>query len=213
MNSSLPNRDKFFEHYISRLFMFLLFTIIICKFRLKYIHVYSTMITIDVVILALIVFGVIKGVFKGLFVEVASIIALFLGSYGAIHFSNYASTLLSQALDWSEGSINIFSFVVTFLVIVLSIIITARGITKLANIMSLGIINRLLGGVFGGIKIAFIISILILILNNFKLMKVFVSNEDIKKAMFYKHVESIAPAILPIFIKQGRKLDFLETTG
>ena len=168
---------------------------------------------IDVVILALIVFGTIKGVFKGLFVEVASILALFLGSYGAIHFSNYASTLLSQVFDWSEGSINIFSFVVTFLVIVLSIIIAARGITKLANIMSLGIINRLLGGIFGGIKIAFIISILILILNNFSLIKVFVSNEGIKKSMFYRHVEIIAPAILPIFVKQGRKLDFLEAKG
>ena len=171
------------------------------------------MTTIDVVILALIVFGIIKGVIKGLFVEVASILALFLGSYGAIHFSNYASTLLSQAFDWSEGSINIFSFVVTFLVIVLSIIIAARGITKLVNIISLGIINRLLGGIFGGIKIAFIISILILILNNFSLIKVFVSNEDIKNSMFYKHVEIIAPTILPVFVKQGRKIDFLETTG
>ena len=171
------------------------------------------MTTIDVVILALIVFGIIKGVIKGLFVEVASILALFLGSYGAIHFSNYASTLLSQAFDWSEGSINIFSFVVTFLVIVLSIIIAAKGITKLVNIMSLGIINRLFGGIFGGIKIAFIISILILILNNFSLINVFISNEDIKKSMFYRRVEIIAPAILPIFAKQGRKLDFLETTG
>ena len=38
--------------------------------------------------------------------------------------------------------------------------------TKLVNVMSLGIINRLLGGVFGGPKISLLISVLILVLNN-----------------------------------------------
>jgi len=171
------------------------------------------MTTIDVVILVLIVYGIIKGAFKGLLVELASILALYLGSYGAIRFSNYASTLLSQTLDWSEGSINIFSFVITFLVIALSIIIAAKGITKIVNIMSLGIINKLLGAIFGGIKIAFIISILILMLNNFNLMKLFVSNEGIKNSIFYKRIETIAPEVLPIFVNQSRKLDLLETTG
>jgi membrane protein required for colicin V production len=76
--------------------------------------------------------------------------------------------------------------------------------------MSLGIINRLLGGVFGGLKIALLISVLILVLNNFSITKLIVSEDKIKKSISYTPIESIAPAILPAFIKQSNQNDFLK---
>ena len=47
---------------------------------------------IDIIIGALILYGVVKGLFKGLFVEVTSLLALLVGVYGAVHFSNYAAS-------------------------------------------------------------------------------------------------------------------------
>ena len=49
---------------------------------------------IDIIIGALILYGVVKGLFKGLFVEVTSLLALLVGVYGAVHFSNYAAEIL-----------------------------------------------------------------------------------------------------------------------
>ena len=43
---------------------------------------------LDIIILVLLVLGLINGFRKGLFVEVASLVALVAGIYGAIHFSN-----------------------------------------------------------------------------------------------------------------------------
>ena len=169
------------------------------------------MAVIDIVFFTLIGFGVIKGLFKGFFVEVASVAALLIGSYGAVHFSNYAYSALSGFLDWSKRNINILAFIMTFLVIVLSIMLIGKAMTKLVNVMSLGIINRQLGGVFGGLKIALLISVLILVLNNFSILKLIVAEDDLKKSTIYNHVQGIAPAIMPAFVEQTKQMDFLRS--
>ena len=169
------------------------------------------MAVIDIVFCALIGFGVIKGLFKGFFVEVASIAALLIGSYGAVHFSNYAYSALIGFLDWSKRNINILSFIITFLIIVLSIMLIGKAMTKLVNVMSLGIINRLLGGVFGGLKISLLISVLILVLNNFSILRLIVTEEDLKKSIIYNQVKNIAPSIMPAFIEQTKQMDLLRS--
>jgi membrane protein required for colicin V production len=98
----------------------------------------------------------------------------------------------------------------TFLVIVLSIMLIGKAMTKLVNVMSLGIINRLLGGVFGGLKIALLISVLILVLNNFSILKLIVTEDDLKKSTIYNHVQGIAPSIMPAFVEQTKQMDFLK---
>ena len=77
------------------------------------------MTVIDIILGALLLFGLIRGFMKGLFVEVASSVALIAGVYGAIHFSNFAADLLESRLDWDEKYINIVAFAITFVIIVL----------------------------------------------------------------------------------------------
>ena len=67
---------------------------------------------IDIVLAALILFGFVRGLFKGLFVEIASLLALVLGIYGAIHFSFYTAEFLDAKVDWNEKTINIVAFAV-----------------------------------------------------------------------------------------------------
>ncbi len=88
---------------------------------------------IDIVLAALILFGFIRGLFKGLFVEIASLLALVLGIYGAIHFSYFAAGFLESKVDWSEKTINIVAFAITFVIIVLAISLAGKALTKLAD--------------------------------------------------------------------------------
>ena len=97
---------------------------------------------IDIILAALLLFGFIRGLFKGLFVEIASLLALVLGIYGAIHFSNYAATFLQAKVDWDEQAINVTAFAITFVVIVLAIALAGKALTKLANFAALGILNN-----------------------------------------------------------------------
>ncbi len=118
---------------------------------------------LDIILGALLLFGLVRGFMKGLFVEVASLLALVAGVYGAIHFSNFAADLLQSRFDWSEKTINITAFAITFVIIVLAISLAGKALTKIADFAALGIINKLLGGVFGALKIGLILSVLLIV--------------------------------------------------
>ena len=168
------------------------------------------MVIIDIILGALILFGIIRGFFKGLFVEIASLLALVLGVYGAIHFSDYAANFLESKTEWSENTINITAFAVTFIIIVLAIMLAGRALTKLANFAMLGLLNKLLGALFGGIKLAFALSILIIVFEKFNKTFVFTDEETIEESVLYEPVKSIAPMIFPILLNDDAEEETVE---
>lgn len=155
------------------------------------------MTVIDIILGALILFGLVRGFMKGLFVEVASLVALVAGVYGAIHFSNYAADFLIEHVDWATQTINITAFAITFIVIVLAISLAGKALTKLADFAALGVLNKLLGGVFGAAKIALILSIVLMAFNNVNKMLPFVDEATINDSVLYEPVRSLAPMIFP----------------
>lgn len=158
---------------------------------------------IDIVLAALILFGFVRGLFKGLFVEIASLLALVLGIYGAIHFSFYTAEFLDVKVDWSEKTINIVAFAVTFVLIVLAISLAGKALTKLADFAALGMLNKLLGGAFGALKIGLILSVLLIVFSKMNKTLPFMEDEDLEKSALYEPVKSLAPMIFPTLIKSG----------
>jgi membrane protein required for colicin V production len=156
---------------------------------------------IDIVLGALLLFGLIRGAMKGLFVEVASLVALVLGVYGAIHFSYFAADFLESKVDWNEKTINIVAFAITFVIIVLVISLAGKALTKLADFAALGIINKLAGGLFGALKIGLILSVLLIVFNKLNNTLPFMEQDDLEESILYKPVKSIAPMIFPTLIK------------
>lgn len=161
------------------------------------------MTVIDIVLGALLLFGLVRGFMKGLFVEIASLLALVLGVYGAIHFSNFAASFLDSRVDWDEKYINIVAFAITFVVIVLAIGLAGKALTKLADFAALGILNKLLGGVFGVLKIGLILSIVLIVFDKMNNTLPFVQEEDLEESILYKPVKSVAPIIFPSILNDN----------
>ena len=74
---------------------------------------------LDIIIGILLVWGLYKGLKNGLFVELASLIALIAGIYGAIHFSYITGDYLAEQFDWSDQYLKIAAFLVTFFAIII----------------------------------------------------------------------------------------------
>jgi membrane protein required for colicin V production len=165
---------------------------------------------IDIVLGALLLFGLIRGLMKGLFVEVASLLALILGIYGAIHFSYYAAGLLNTHVDWDEKAINIVAFAITFVIIVLAIGLAGKALTKLANFAALGMLNKLLGGLFGILKIGLILSVLLIVFNKLNKTLPFMAAENLEQSVLYKPVKSLAPLVFPSLIKSEEEQKMSE---
>ncbi|WP_295983033.1 CvpA family protein [uncultured Algibacter sp.] len=152
---------------------------------------------IDIVLGALILFGLVRGFMKGLFVEVASLVALIAGVYGAIHFSSFAAEFLQTKTEWTEQTINITAFAVTFVIIVLAIGLAGKALTKLADFAALGIINKLAGGVFGALKIALILSIVLNVFDKLNNTITLLDDDTKQESVLYKPVKSLVPMIFP----------------
>lgn len=156
---------------------------------------------LDIILSVLLLFGLVRGFMKGLFVEVASLVALIAGIYGAIHFSYYAANILENKVNWDEKYINIAAFAITFVLIILIISLAGKALTKLADFAALGIINKLLGGVFGALKIGIILSIVLMIFSRMNKSIPFFSEDELKNSILYEPVKTIAPLIFPNIIK------------
>ena len=156
---------------------------------------------IDIILGALLLFGLIRGFMKGLFVEIASLVALLLGIYGAIHFSFYAAGFLESRVDWGEKTINIVAFAVTFVVIVLAISLAGKALTKLADFAALGIINKLAGGLFGIVKIGLILSTVLLVFSKLNKTLPLLEPNDLEESLLYEPVKSMTPTLFPNLIK------------
>ena len=172
----------------------------------------------DIIVAVILVFGFIRGLMKGLFVEVASLVALIAGVYGAIHFSYYVGDFLHTKVSWKENYMTLVSFAVTFAIIVLSISLLGKLFTKLADFAYLGWINKLLGGVFGGLKIALIFSVIIMVFDRFNSVITFVKQEDREKSILYEPVRKLAPTLFPTLIRDmsekiEKKEDSSEEVG
>ena len=163
--------------------------------------------TFDIIIAALLLFGFVRGLMKGLFVEVASLVALVAGVYGAIHFSYFIGDWLKDSVDWDEKYISLAAFAGTFVVIIVVIALMGKILTKIADFASLGILNKILGGVFGALKIGLILSVIFIFFGKMNDTIPFVSQESLNESILYKPVKKIAPTIFPSIIKDGEEED------
>jgi len=157
--------------------------------------------TFDIIITALLLFGFISGLFKGLFVEVASFVALIAGIYGSIKFSHFIREFLATRVSWDEKYITLMSFAISFIIIVIAISLLGKLFTKIADFASLGILNKLLGGIFGVLKTGLILSVVLIIFSKLNNKLPFISNEQQESAVLYKPLKNLAPTIFPQFVK------------
>jgi membrane protein required for colicin V production len=120
---------------------------------------------IDIIICIPLVWGLYKGFTKGLIIEAASFIAFGLGVWGGIHFSDFIAHKISEWFNWHSPYLPIVSFAVTFLIIVILVYFFAKLIQRMVEGMALGFINKIGGAIFGSLKFALIMSVVIFVMD------------------------------------------------
>lgn len=111
----------------------------------------------DIIIIIVILFFAIKGLICGLIKEAAGIVAILAGLFVAINFSEWLSNWILEKGWFDPKYLEIISFTVIFLGVILLVIVMSKMLNKFADAISLNWLNKLAGFVFGGIKGALII--------------------------------------------------------
>jgi membrane protein required for colicin V production len=153
---------------------------------------------LDIALGIILLMGFYSGFKKGLFVALASLAGLIAGVYGALYFSDYAAGYISKWFDWGAQATQLAAFAVTFLIIVSIISLAGKFLTKIADFAMLGIVNKLLGGVFGALAFAFVISVIFMFINASSGWSGYIISEE-KKAdsTLYEPIASLGPLVLP----------------
>jgi membrane protein required for colicin V production len=160
---------------------------------------------LDIVLAVPLLWGLYKGISKGIVKELAALIALIAGIYGAVHFADSIHPYLKEHFSIETSFVPIVSFAITFIAIVLAIRLVGFIIDKIIKAVALGIISRLLGGVFGIMKTAFIISGLLLIFNTFDYYLNLIPIKQKKESVLYEPISNMIPSIMPN-VKDGDSL-------
>jgi len=158
---------------------------------------------IDIIIIIPLLWFTYKGFTKGLIIELATLIALLLGIYIAAHFSNYTADFLMEKLNFHSEYMSIISFAITFILVVILVMIFGKSLEKVINILLLSFVNKMSGAAFGLIKVAFVISVIIMILGNMNLEEKIITKELRQGSLLYEPVKKIAPIVFPM-VKESK---------
>ncbi|MDI3527030.1 MAG: rane protein required for colicin production [Tenuifilum sp.] len=167
--------------------------------------------TVDLVLLVILAFGAIRGFLNGFVMQVTSLAALLLGIWIAVRFSDLTAVLLVEKVKLSGQYIPILAFAITFILVVVGVHFAGKMIDKVFNLTPLGIVNKLLGLLFGFFKYAIILSVLIVFIEKANDRFNFYTQEAKNKTILYKPLSRLAPAIYPYLHFDSLKEKFKST--
>ena len=137
---------------------------------------------LDIIILVLAGVGVISGLRRGFVKELSGVIALIMGYIGASTLAPYLEPTIANLLDGDKVVMAGVAWVGAFLIIVLAFNLLGIFVAKLLEIAMMGVIDKLLGAVFGAAKAILLMSLAFNLLS----MAGWPSKELIAKTKYYE---------------------------
>lgn len=153
----------------------------------------------DLVIVALSVIAFVRGFRRGLIGELAGLVALALGIYGAARFSPMTEEFIAPYL--AGYPTRLVAFGLTLLIIVAGVYFVSSLATALARMISLSVPNRIAGGAFGVVKVILAVSCAIGLANRLWPTGDILTDEQKDESVTYRFVESFSGYAFPYLDK------------
>ena len=150
-------------------------------------------------------YGLVRGLFNGFFLELASLVSLIAGIFIAVKFSSVLADVLAKKVSWDPLAVRLVSFAVLVLAVIIAISLLAKIFTTMASFAGLGIMNRILGGVFGMMKLALIAGTLLVTMARYDLP----GTETRESSLLYGPVTGVGKLLYPSltdWVPAGRDL-------
>jgi membrane protein required for colicin V production len=153
---------------------------------------------LDIVLGAFLGYAIYKGIKNGIFVEFASLLSLIVGIYAAIKFSYIVRSIIAKMVSWSPATVQIVSFVITLVLIVIAVNLLGSFFTKLFSLAHLGWLNKLGGAIFSVLKTAVLLGVVLSLLLKLNFHDVLISKETQESSYFFKPILKTSEILLPV---------------
>ncbi len=161
------------------------------------------MVYFDIFLGLIIAWGAYNGFSKGLVRELASVLGIICGIYFSKNFYPYLDIKLKPLFETEASYISILSSIIIFLFTIMIFKVIAKLLTKFLKLIALGLLNRIVGSVFGAIKSVLLLCVIVFIfskINNFVGLS---ENETLNKSFLYSNIEKINNIIIKNTYKEN----------
>ncbi|MBR4478709.1 MAG: CvpA family protein [Bacteroidales bacterium] len=153
--------------------------------------------TPDIIILICFLPAIISGIMKGFIEQAIALVSLILGAWLAFKFSTVVSGWLQPYFEVSETVLNVISFAVIMVAVVLVLFVLSKILTGVTKLVMLGWLDRLLGLVFALLKAGLLIGIAIILFDTINVKFEFVEEKVLDESVLYAPIRDIAYVIFP----------------
>jgi membrane protein required for colicin V production len=173
---------------------------------------------LDILILIPLVYAAYKGFKQGLIIEIFTLLALFVGLYAGIHFSDMTAIFLKTQFDWNSIYLPVVSFTLVFLGLGAMIYFAGKAIERVVKVVNLSPLNKLFGSLFGLFKALYFVSVTLVLIESYDEKSKFFPIEKKETSYLYHPVKNIAEYTIPgmqnskIFLKNIFQED-ADSTG
>jgi membrane protein required for colicin V production len=158
------------------------------------------MIAADIIIVLLLIITVFRGFSKGLVMQLAGLVALAAGTLAAYFFWEKAYFLLQQWIETNHYVLKTVAVVVTTLLVVTVILLLGKLLSKVIHITPFGVIDSLLGVIFGAGQMVLLLSFVMFALLYINPQISFLQDEYLSQSYLLPYIKPVAPTIIHCFL-------------
>lgn len=146
-------------------------------------------------------YGAFKGFSRGLIIEMSTLFALVLGVFISLRYAVNVEDFLKDFIAMPESYAYYIAFAVTFLLVIIAIHLLGKMLTKLIDMVSLGLFNKLFGVVLGMLKWAIVVCVVLFIVNALDHRYDFISVKTKSDSLLYQPFVNFANGVYDSAIK------------
>lgn len=151
---------------------------------------------IDSICLIILIYGSYKGFRNGIVGELLSFLGILLGIYLSKTYYPIVDEYLATIFDSTNQLVSLISVILIFSVTIILTKILSKVITKALNVMALGLLNKLIGSIFGLLKYLLILCIITFIFSEANDIFVFIQTNKIEETQIFFKIQKINDYIL-----------------
>ena len=152
---------------------------------------------LDIIILICLIPALIQGLIKGFISQAIAIISLIACVWASARFGGVVCEWLSQYISGSEQVLRIAAFALIFILVIVVLSLIGKILDKIIQIVMLGWLNKLLGGVFAILKWVLIMSLIVVAFNSINQTFNIVKPNVLAESQLYPVLTEIANTVFP----------------
>lgn len=171
---------------------------------------------VDILILIPLGYAAWKGFQHGIIIEIFTLLALLVGIYAGIHFSDVTANWMKNSLGWDSEYLPVIAFTITFLGIGAMVYFAGKMIEQFVKVTNLTPINKAFGIVFAVLKMTYFVSVFLVLLESYDEKGDFLPPSMKGKSLLYNPILKVSTTTIPalkestLFVKNALQSDSTE---